>query len=134
MYLLDTNICIYAMKSKFPELTKKLFEIPPTEICISSVTVGELAYGVAKSKQKERSKQVLDIFLSAYNILPFDDEDAMAFGEIRALLNSQGMPIGPYDLQIAAQGVSKGLIVVTHNVKEFCRISNLTFEDWVVSL
>ncbi|MBR3622443.1 MAG: type II toxin-antitoxin system VapC family toxin [Selenomonadaceae bacterium] len=134
MYLLDTNICIYAMKSKFPELTKKLFEISPTEICISSVTVGELAYGVAKSKQKERSKQVLDIFLSAYNILPFDDEDAMAFGEIRALLNSQGMPIGPYDLQIAAQGVSKGLIVVTHNVKEFCRISNLTFEDWVVSL
>ena len=134
MYLLDTNICIYAMKDKFPQLTKKLFEITPTEICISSVTVGELAYGVAKSKQKERSKYILDIFLSAYNILPFDEEDAIVFGEIRALLNNQGTPIGPYDLQIASQGVSKGLVVVTHNVKEFCRISNLNFEDWVISL
>ncbi|MBR3722473.1 MAG: type II toxin-antitoxin system VapC family toxin [Selenomonadaceae bacterium] len=134
MYLLDTNICIYAMKDKFPQLTKKLFEITPTEICISSVTVGELAYGVAKSKQKERSKYVLDIFLSAYNILPFDEEDAIVFGKIRALLNNQGTPIGPYDLQIASQGVSKGLVVVTHNVKEFCRIPNLNFEDWVISL
>ncbi len=133
MYLLDTNICIYAMKNRFPELTDKLMKISPKEIYVSSVTVGELEYGASKSKWGDRSRKVMNLFLSAYTILPFDEEDAHAFGHIRATLYSQGMPIGPYDLQIAAQGISKSLTIVTHNVEEFSRVPNIVLEDWTQS-
>lgn len=131
MYILDTNICIYSMKNKFSKLTAKLLQVNPKKIFISSITVGELEYGAAKSKWESRSRQALNLFLSAYTILPFDEEDARIFGKLRALLNSQGKPIGPYDLQIASQGLAKDKIIITHNVKEFNRVPNLRVEDWV---
>ena len=71
MYLLDTNICIYAMKDKFPALTKRLFEIHPNEICVSSVTVGELEYGAAKSVRAQQTRTSMLLFLSAFTVLPF---------------------------------------------------------------
>ena len=132
MYLLDTNICIYAMKNTYPALSEKLFQIPPSEVFVSSVTVGELAYGCAKSSWSERSRAVMDLFLSAYTVLPFEQRDAVVFGTLRAELTKKGTPIGPYDLQIAAQGVARELTVVTHNTKEFIRISQLKLEDWAV--
>ena len=131
MYLLDTNICIFAMKNTYPALSQKLFRIPPSEIFVSSVTVGELEYGCFKSKWGERTKNIMNLFLAAYTILPFDRDDAAVFGRIRAELAKTGSPIGPYDLQIAAQGVSKGLTVVTHNTGEFSRVSGIALEDWV---
>ncbi len=82
---------------------------------VSSITVGELEYGSAKSKWGERTRNIMNLFLAAYTILPFDRDDAAVFGRIRAELANAGSPIGPYDLQIAAQGISKGLTVVTHN-------------------
>ena len=134
MYLLDTNICIYAMKNKFATLTEKILEVPPSGIFVSSVTVGELAYGVAKSHWQDRSRKVMSLFLSAYTILPFDERDAEVFGGIRAMLYGQGMPIGPYDMQIAAQGIAKNLTVVTHNLKEFSRVPHIMVEDWTVAM
>ena len=131
MYLLDTNICIFAMKNTYPALSQKLFRIPPSEIFVSSVTVGELEYGCFKSKWGERTKNIMNLFLAAYTILPFDRDDAAVFGRIRAELAKTGSPIGPYDLQIAAQGISKGLTVVTHNTGEFSRVSGIALEDWV---
>lgn len=131
MYLLDTNICIYAMKNTYPSLTGKLFEIRPSEVFISSVTVGELEYGCAKSKWSDRSRGIMNLFLSAFTILPFDREDAFWFGRLRAALAAAGIPVGPYDIQIAAQGVSRGLTVITHNIGEFSRVPNLKEEDWV---
>ena len=131
MYLLDTNICIFAMKNTYPVLSQKLFRISPSEIFVSSVTVGELEYGCFKSKWGERTKNIMNLFLAAYTILPFDRDDAAVFGRIRAELAKTGSPIGPYDLQIAAQGISKGLTVVTHNTGEFSRVSGIALEDWV---
>ena len=131
MYLLDTNICIFAMKNTYPALSQKLFRISPSEIFVSSVTVGELEYGCFKSKWGERTKNIMNLFLAAYTILPFDRDDAAVFGRIWAELAKTGSPIGPYDLQIAAQGVSKGLTVVTHNTGEFSRVSGIALEDWV---
>ena len=133
MYLLDTNICIYAMKNTYPSLTGKLFSVRPSEIFISSVTVGELEYGCAKSKWGDRSRGTMNLFLSAFTILPFDGEDAVWFGRLRAQLAAAGAPIGPYDIQIAAQGVARGLTVITHNVGEFSRVPGLKVEDWTVS-
>ena len=130
MYLLDTNICIYAMKNKFPALTEKLFDIHPNEICISSVTVGELEYGAAKSVRRQQTRSNILLFLSAFTILPFTSEDAKCFGELRAYLESRGTPIGPYDTMIAAQGVTRGLTVVTNNTREFSRVPDLALEDW----
>lgn len=132
MYLLDTNICIYAMKNTYPALTDKLFRIPPSEVFISSITVGELEYGCARSKWGERSRNVMNMFLAAYTVLPFDRDDAALFGQLRAFLASSGTPIGPYDVQIAAQGLSRGLTVVTHNTSEFSRVPKPRLEDWVI--
>jgi len=132
MYLLDTNICIYFMKHSDPALVEKLLSLNPAELAISSITVFELEYGAAKSNWGAHTRQKLAMFLSPFTILPFDDEDAAAAGKIRAYLEQKGTPIGPYDIQIAAQGISKGMTVVTHNTREFMRIPNLKTEDWTI--
>ena len=130
MYLLDTNICIFAMKNKFPALTEKLYATNPCDIYISSITVAELGYGSAKSRWGEKTKTTVETFLSAFTILPFTREDAACAGMIRAYLEKKGTPIGPYDCLIAAQGLARNLIVVTNNTKEFCRVEQLRTEDW----
>ena len=131
-YLLDTNICVYAINNRHPKLTNKLLTILPDEIAVSSITVGELEYGAAKSKWGERTRQTLYAFLSNYTILPFDSADAICFGNLRAALALTGTPIGAYDVMIAAQGLTKGLTVVTHNTVEFSRVPKLGLEDWVI--
>lgn len=130
MYLLDTNICIYAMKNTYPVLSQKLFRVDPAEIFISSVTVGELEYGCEKSRWGERTRNIMNLFISAYTVLPFDHKDATIFGKLRAELAQKGSPIGTYDMQIAAQGVARGLTVVTHNTAEFTRVPGIMLEDW----
>ncbi|MBQ1511320.1 MAG: type II toxin-antitoxin system VapC family toxin [Selenomonadaceae bacterium] len=132
MYLLDTNICIYAIKGTYPELTKKLLSIPPSEIFISSITVSELEYGAAKSQWGERTRIIMQSFLANFEILPFDENDAICLGRFRASLARAGTPIGAYDVMIAAQGFARGLTVVTHNVREFSRIPGLLVEDWAL--
>ena len=130
MYLLDTNICIYLMKGTYPALSRKILSIHPQELAVSAVTVYELEYGAAKSGWQEKTRQNLRIFLSAFQVIPFAEEDAIAAGAIRAYLQKQGRPIGAYDLQIAAQGVARGFPVVTHNVAEFSRVPGIQIEDW----
>ena len=132
MYLLDTNVCIYFLKNKYPELTKRLFACHPSELMISAVTVYELEYGASKSKWGGRTREKLAMFLAPFTILPFTTEDAVVAGGIRALLEKKGTPIGPYDVQIAAQAISRNLTVITHNVDEFERVPDLRVEDWVV--
>ncbi len=132
MVLLDTNICIYFMKNAYPRLTERLLSRDPAELLISAVTVFELEYGAAKSGWGEKTRQKLAVFLAPFNILPFTADDAVAAGRLRGHLERQGTPIGPYDLQIAAQGLSRGIPVITHNTTEFSRVPNLKVEDWVV--
>ena len=132
MYLLDTNICIYAINGRHPSLTKNLLTIPPDEIAVSSITVGELEYGAAKSHWGDRTRQTMYAFLSNFTVIPFDNEDAACFGNLRAALAQAGTPIGAYDVMIAAQGLTKGLTVVTHNTGAFPRVPGLKLEDWAV--
>ena len=132
MYLLDTNICIYAINGRHPSLTKNLLTIPPDEIAVSSITVGELEYGAAKSHWGDRTRQTMYAFLSNFTVIPFDNEDAACFGNLRAALAQAGTPIGAYDVMIAAQGLTKGLTVVTHNTGEFPRVPGLKLADWAV--
>jgi len=130
MYLLDTNICIYFMKNQYPDLTLRLLSHHPSELFISSITVFELEYGAANSNWGEKNRQKMAMFLAPFTILPFDTDDACAAAEIRVFLKKQGSIIGPYDIQLAGQALSKGLILVTHNTGEFKRVPRLLMEDW----
>jgi tRNA(fMet)-specific endonuclease VapC len=131
MYLLDTNICIYIIKKKPAAVLKKLKIKSKNDIYISSITVAELEYGAAKSAYPEKNKISLIEFLSIFNILNFDDNDAVEFGMIKADLTKKGKITGPMDLLISAQAKSKKLILVTNNVKEFKRVIDIKIENWV---
>ena len=129
-YLLDTNICVLLIRKKSPILLHTLTQHPLTEIAVSAITVAELQYGVQKSAHSAQNQQALDYFLLPLTIVPFDDGVAMAYGEIRAYLEAQGAPIGAIDTLLAAQAVSRKLIFVTNNVREFGRVPGLIVEDW----
>jgi len=130
MYLLDTNICIYALNGRHESLTRHLLTIPPSQIFLSPITIGELEYGAAKSHWGDRTRQIMHAFTANFTVLPFTARDATLFGQLRGLLAASGTPIGILDLMIAAQAVSNDLIAVTHNTKEFCRVPGIRLEDW----
>ena len=132
MYLLDTNICIYALNGRYPELNRKLLSVPVEEIAVSSITVGELEYGAAKSRWPENTRLSMRAFLSNFEVIPFTEKDGIVFGSLRAFLEGKGTPVGAYDAMIAAQGIARGMIVVTHNTGEFSRVPGIALEDWAV--
>ena len=129
-YMLDTNICIYAIKHNPEKVYHKLLEHEPEEICISSVTYAELVHGVEKSAAVEKNRIALSLLLSNIEILSFDVNAADEYGRIRADLEKKGTPIGPLDMMIAGHAKSVGCIVVTNNVKEFSRVDGLVIENW----
>jgi tRNA(fMet)-specific endonuclease VapC len=131
MYLLDTNICIYVINNKPQSVVEKVKTFDSRDIKLSSVSVSELEYGVSKSKYREKNREALIHFISGFEIIPFDEKDAEVYGLIRADLENRGEIIGPYDMQIAAQAMTRDLILVTNNTKEFSRIPNLQLENWV---
>ncbi len=131
MFLLDTNICIYIINNSPGTVVKKIKSFKPSQIKLSAISVGELEYGISKSKYREQNRAGLIDFVSAFDILPFDDNDAEIFGIIRADLEKMGERIGPYDMQIAAQAISNKLILVTNNTREFERIKTLQMDNWV---
>ncbi|WP_016952788.1 type II toxin-antitoxin system VapC family toxin [Anabaena sp. PCC 7108] len=130
-YLLDTNICIYIIKQKPQKVLDKFQSLQISDIGISSITVAELEYGVAKSQQQEKNRNALLQFLLPLQIVEFNQASATIYGEIRSNLESQGIVIGAMDMLIAAHALSLGVTLVTNNVREFSRISTLSLENWV---
>ena len=131
MYLLDSNICIYIINQNPRSVVEKIKKFKPNQIKLSSISIGELEYGVSKSPNRERNRNALLDFSSCFDIVDFNDEDAEIFGIIRSDLERRGQIIGPYDMQIASQAISRDLILVTNNLKEFSRIPNLKLENWI---
>lgn len=131
MYLLDTNICIYIINKRPGRVVSKIKELKPSHVKLSSISLGELEYGVSKSEHRERNRNALMDFVSAFDILKFDDDDAEIYGLLRADLERKGKVIGPYDMQIAAQALARDLVLVTNNTDEFSRVINLQLENWV---
>jgi tRNA(fMet)-specific endonuclease VapC len=129
-YMLDTNICIYAIKHKLEKVFSELQKHDPSEICISSVTYAELVHGVEKSAAVEKNRVALSLLLANIEILPFDVNAADYYGKIRADLEKKGTPIGPLDMMIAGHAQSLGYTVVTNNEKEFTRVKNLKTVNW----
>lgn len=130
MYLLDTNICIYLINKKPVHVVERIKELQPHQIKVSAVSLAELEYGVSKSMYREKNRNALLHFASAFDILPFNDSDAEVYGILRAGLEKKGQIIGPYDMQIAAQALTRDLILVTNNTSEFNRIPGLRLENW----
>ena len=129
LYLLDTNMVIYATKN-VPSVISALAKKSPDEMAITTVTLAELRFGACKSHWPEKTHLKLSRFLEPWTILPFDKKAAEKYGEIRFQLESQGQPIGDRDMQIAAVALARNMTVVTHNVGEFTRIAHLEIEDW----
>jgi len=133
MICLDTNIAIYVINRRVPSVRLRLAEQLRlgTEIGFSAVALFELRYGHARSDRRAESDRLLAEFLApGIAILPFDAEDAAHAGDIRAYLQSQGAPIGPYDVLIAAQARRRGATLVTANSREFERVPGLLVTDW----
>lgn len=129
MYVLDTNTLIYFFKG-MGKVAERLLDTPPKEVGIPSVVVYELEVGIAKSTSPEKRTAQLADLLSLVNVLPFGLQEARAAAQIRAALEKQGQPVGPYDTLIAATTVANQAVLVTHNTKEFGKIGELQIEDW----
>jgi tRNA(fMet)-specific endonuclease VapC len=136
-YLLDTNVCI-ALINGHPLSVRSRFQeavVGGDRLAVSSIVTFELQYGVAKSLRQEANAYRIAVFLAGpVEVLPFDDGDARAAGEVRAVLESAGTPIGAYDVLIAGQAVNRGATVVTANAREFARVDGLAWTDWAVAI
>ena len=124
---------IYAIKNKPKEVIKHILSHKSDELCISAISYGELMHGVEKSTYREKNYLALSLFLSSITILQFDGIAAEKYGLVRAGLETMGTPIGPMDTLIAAHALSKDLILVTNNTREFCRVDGLKLEDWTIA-
>ena len=129
-YLLDTNIVIYTLKNR-PEKVRGAFNRHADQLCVSTVTLGELVYGAEKSQQPERNLAEVESLAARLQVLAFDSDAAIHFGQIRAELARSGRPIGPYDLMIAGHARSRGLVLVSNNARELQRVPGLRLENWV---
>ncbi|MBP0027684.1 type II toxin-antitoxin system VapC family toxin [Roseofilum sp. Guam] len=129
-YLLDTCAISDFIKGE-PGTQSKIKQTAPVNIAVSSITVMELNYGLALNPQQAKKIQPIILsFLSSVTILPFTAAEAEKAAQIRALLKSQGQPIGAYDVWIAATALEHNLIVITANQREFNRVVDLKTENW----
>ena len=130
IYMLDTNICIYAIKHDPEKVYQKLRQITSDEVCISSIVFSELWHGTEKSMYPEKNQLALTRFLTEMKILDYGVYAAMEYGRIRADLEKKGTPIGALDTMIAAHARSLDCTLVTNNTGEFKRVENLKIVNW----
>ena len=126
-YLLDANAVIALLNEPRSLLARRARQEPPEDVGTSVIVIHELSYGAFKGRQTAQNLARLDAI--QFEIVEFDTQDARQAGQILALLASRGTPIGPYDVLIAGQAVSRDLILVTHNTAEFSRVPGLRCED-----
>ena len=131
-YLLDTNACIVYLRGKNPVVLQRVGQRPPSDIALCAVVVGELCHGAEKSAAPAREQSLVDGFVSQFVSLPLDDAAARTYARVRHDLEFRGLIIGANDLFIAAIALAHNLILVTHNTKEFSRVTGLALEDWEI--
>lgn len=132
-WMLDTHTCIAIIKGRPASVLKKLRGKSVGQVGISSISLGELAFGAAKSSRRDEAHTALAEFLLALEIASFDSDAATSYGQMRASLKKRGTPIGPLDTLIGAHAAALDVILVSHNTREFSRIDTLRLEDWTSS-
>ena len=129
LYMLDTNMVSYIIKRQ-PQAIARLLEVPMHKVCISAITAGELAFGLAKRPQAVALQAAVQEFLRRVEVMPWDDAVAQTYGTLRAELNKNGTPLAALDLQIAAHALHLKAILVS-NDKAFAQVGGLAVEDWL---
>jgi len=132
MWMPDTNVWIRYLNHQSSPVKACFLRYSADQIFLCDVVKAELYFGAFKSTQRDKNLALLDELSNGFLSLPFDGHAARHFGRIRADLAKSGNPIGPYDLQIAAIALAHSLTLVTHNTREFSRVSGLNLEDWEV--
>ena len=132
-YMLDTNVLVYVINARpHHEAVLERFDREPLEdLAVSSITLAELRYGIAKSRRRGANRKALRQALDALNVMPFDTRAADTYGTVRSELEAAGEPIGPLDTLIAAHALSLKLTLVTSNTREFSRVRRLRVESWI---
>lgn len=130
MYVLDTCICVDLMRGKLPATYKIMKSCSPKQFAIPAVVVAELEFGAQKSLHPEETRRATERFLAPFEIAPFDERCARAYGAIRNQLRLNGTPVGPNDMLTAATAIALQATLVTRNVREFKRVQGLSLEDW----
>lgn len=129
-YMLDTNICIYAINHRPEQVLQKLIEVGAGAVCLSSITAAELAFGAAKSALPD-TRAKLEVFFESLPVLSWGEDAIWHYGATRLALECAGQRIGERDLFIACHALAKKLILVTNNTREFERVPGLKVENWV---
>jgi tRNA(fMet)-specific endonuclease VapC len=132
-YMLDTNTLIYVLNARpnHQAVLDRFDQEDPRQLCISSVTLAELRYGIEKSQKREATRAKLQRAVDTLNVAPFESRAAESYGVIRAALERAGTPCGPLDMLIAAHALSLNLNFVTNNVREFSRVQGLRVNNWI---
>ena len=128
-FMLDTNFCIRVLRDR-PATLRDRFNAEADGLCISTIILAELLHGAAKSARPLHHRREVEGFAAMLDVLPFDADAASHAADIRATLERQGQTIGGYDLLIAGHARSRGLVLVTGNLREFTRVDGLRCEDW----
>jgi tRNA(fMet)-specific endonuclease VapC len=129
-YLLDTSVCVELIRGRALRWIKQMAKRPTSDFALSTITVAELQYGAERSARPPHQRQTLEKFLVPFAVLAFDFDATAAYGKIRVELETSGAPIGALDMLIAAHAVSRNLVLLTRNLKEFKRVPGLKAEDW----
>jgi len=129
LYLLDTNTVSYLIK-RHPQVTQHLLAVPMHSVCISAITAGELAFGLAKRPEAVALKTAVNEFLRRVEVLPWDAAVAQTYGALRAQMQSKGKPLAALDMQIAAHAVHVNATLITSD-HAFLHIEQLLVEDWI---
>jgi tRNA(fMet)-specific endonuclease VapC len=128
-HMLDTNTVSFVFKNQ-GRVAQRLLSLKPSAICISAITVAELRYG-AEKRQSKKLHSLIDRFLAPFTVAPFGEEEATRYGELYAVLERKGTPIGELDTQIAAHALALGVTLVTNNDRHFSQVAGLQLEDWL---
>jgi tRNA(fMet)-specific endonuclease VapC len=128
LYLLDTNTVSYLIK-RHPQVTQHLLAVPMHSVCISAITAGELAFGLAKRPDAVTLKAAVNEFLRRVEVLPWDDSVAQTYGTLRAKVQSTGTTLSALDMQIAAHAVHMNATLVSSD-KAFSKITRINTVDW----
>ena len=129
-YLLDTNVWVDYLNQRYPSVMDRIQSASPNDLGLSTIVLAELRFGADKSQHSARNHARLAVIAREVPLIDFDAAAATQFGRLRAALESRGGPIGPYDMLIASQSLSRDLVLVTDNVGEFGRVEGLKLENW----
>ena len=131
LYLLDTNTVSHLIK-RHPQATQHLLAVPMHSVCISAITAGELAFGLAKRPEAVALKAAVNEFLRRVEVLPWDDAVAQTYGTLRALMQSNGTPLAALDMQIAAHALHLKAALISSD-RAMAQVPELLVEDWTIS-